>query len=621
MQINSINQNNQYNNPNFKKLYASKRTLNEIGHTKKSLLESNAELRKLSQLFDVKVNSLYSDYAKKYNDHYRQDLAAEYAIKSLSVLSGIGLVAVLIKEYFSGFTPVGLGFLASLGCYKAAFEGLSRIKFAPSDHMKSYNAEICDKSLRGNQNLNVKLTPEDLNDRFNLSVKKDFALLSSNSYLLFDRLKKKDEEGNNPLHGMIHISPGTLEKMLENPTIFKNVLTEKNNKGETPLMTLPIDIVLDVLEKNIGKFKAGELENLLLEKNDTSGISLAESLFKNHEFSSVSNFFRRNVENPSVLDLEKEYIKKIIESPREKNNVHPIFVMNMKSIKEMINRLSSLHCHDYETLNKLLLLENNEFKTLAEVCLNNPETNALIKKLSVIMDKEGYKDLKNIVSDYYDREIISNIRNNYSKEEISKMIKAFMSQIENSNLYDANEIFNLIKSPIVRLTQGAILTTEYNNAEEPLLFNIADILPTEENKPILKKILSILNSCNKIDYTKKDKIGFTFLEKIIFTENELLLNWATQKSWQYSPNLDILYKELKNVNIKNILDNLKIEFPDMINAVKLKSLTTLSMLYSQFESPFYDKNVQGQELLEMIKTFDRNTFNNFSIELKKYLPE
>jgi len=131
MQINSINQNNKYNNPSFKKLYASKRTLNEIGHTKKSLLESNAELRKLSQLFDVKVNSLYSDYAKKYNDHYRQDLAAEYAIKSLSVLSGIGLVAVLIKEYFSGFTPVGLGFLVSLGCYKAAFDGVSRIKFAP----------------------------------------------------------------------------------------------------------------------------------------------------------------------------------------------------------------------------------------------------------------------------------------------------------------------------------------------------------------------------------------------------------------------------------------------------------------------------------------------------------
>ena len=46
------------NNPNFKELCVLKKVLAEIGHTKESLLE-NSKLRKLSQIYDVRVERFY----------------------------------------------------------------------------------------------------------------------------------------------------------------------------------------------------------------------------------------------------------------------------------------------------------------------------------------------------------------------------------------------------------------------------------------------------------------------------------------------------------------------------------------------------------------------------------
>ena len=48
-------------NPNFKELYVTKRTLKRIGHTRDSLLEI-PELRKLSQVYDVRISQGFRDW-------------------------------------------------------------------------------------------------------------------------------------------------------------------------------------------------------------------------------------------------------------------------------------------------------------------------------------------------------------------------------------------------------------------------------------------------------------------------------------------------------------------------------------------------------------------------------
>ena len=69
---------------------------------------------------------------------------------------------------------------------------------------------------------------------------------------------------------------------------------------------------------------------------------------------------------------------------------------------------------------------------------------------------------------------------------------------------------------------------------DSILFHIADVKPTKENAQILTELALILKSLDGIDYSQKDGLGFNFLEKVLYMENEYLLNAIANKKWEYT---------------------------------------------------------------------------------------
>ena len=104
-------------------------------------------------------------------------------------------------------------------------------------------------------------------------------------------------------------------------------------------------------------------------------------------------------------------------------------------------------------------------------------------------------------------------------------------------------------------------------------------------------------------------------------ENEHLLSALSSKVWRYSPELDSCFADIKNENFKNLAKKLQIQFPELYEAVELKSIKSLELLENQFKSPFYKRDVDGRLIWEMAQRQDIKFKTALCIRFKDYLPE
>ena len=107
----------------------------------------------------------------------------------------------------------------------------------------------------------------------------------------------------------------------------------------------------------------------------------------------------------------------------------------------------------------------------------------------------------------------------------------------------------------------------------------------------------------------------------MYTENEPLLSAISSKLWRYSPELDICFADIKNENFKKLAQKLQIKFPELNQAVELKSIKTLELLEDQFKSPFYHSDIQGKLICEIAQKQDENFRTALYQRFKDYLPE
>lgn len=131
--------------------------------------------------------------------------------------------------------------------------------------------------------------------------------------------------------------------------------------------------------------------------------------------------------------------------------------------------------------------------------------------------------------------------------------KKFCILMEEYNLYNPKELRNAI----IELTaygnfsgQDNLLNKPYNENGDTLLFAIADIVQNNENEEILREIVEIIQNL-EADFNQKDSMGFTFVEKVLYTENSILLDYITEKGNYILPkNFPTLLDEIKNKDFK-----------------------------------------------------------------------
>ena len=221
-------------------------------------------------------------------------------------------------------------------------------------------------------------------------------------------------------------------------------------------------------------------------------------------------------------------------------------------------------------------------------------------------------------------------------------IKPFILEIlkiasKKKNLMNIKNMEKLVNHAI------ELIGVEYNPFNEPfdergesLLFNILDIKASDKKtEESIKKLFGKIKSyqlwieCFKsIDFNQKDSLGFDFLTKALFFENEHALYFWRETKYldhnvaNYNPDYDMALESCKNEDFKKYAYRcIDMRFPDLEEAVRLQSMEAIKKLQSQLDSPFYTVTNAKYEIWDLaLKTGNKEFCKNFWRQYEKYLP-
>ena len=124
-------------------------------------------------------------------------------------------------------------------------------------------------------------------------------------------------------------------------------------------------------------------------------------------------------------------------------------------------------------------------------------------------------------------------------------------------------------------------------------FLITDVQPEEK-----QKIISKLKNIHGIDYNKTDENGISIAEAIMNAEDMDLIGLLEGKQrLLYFPELEYAYNRIENPEFKKRVDNLKFDFPDLEEAVKIGSYKSIKTLENQLKSPLFKKEYMGKNMI------------------------
>ena len=151
----------------------------------------------------------------------------------------------------------------------------------------------------------------------------------------------------------------------------------------------------------------------------------------------------------------------------------------------------------------------------------------------------------------------------------------FKSNPDYGNLYTADDMLELLRDMNEEgiLSKKNILTTPIKEGDSPILMYISDISRTEENEKKYDKIIKILSNVGNIDFNYRDAMGVSFLEKVMISENEKLLDLIKNERLEYYPELDYVYENIQNPEFREKIKGLNIilKNTDGIKANDIKS--------------------------------------------------
>ena len=162
-----------------------------------------------------------------------------------------------------------------------------------------------------------------------------------------------------------------------------------------------------------------------------------------------------------------------------------------------------------------------------------------------------------------------------SPETIKTLKNYFKNNPDYGNLFTADDMLELLRNMYEEdiLSKKNILTTPIKEGDSSILMYIADIMPTADNSKKYDKILKILSKVQGINYNYKDKNGVSFLEKVMISENEKLLDLIKNEQFEYYPELDYVYENIQNPEFREKVKELTLilKNTDGLNAKDIKS--------------------------------------------------
>lgn len=169
------------------------------------------------------------------------------------------------------------------------------------------------------------------------------------------------------------------------------------------------------------------------------------------------------------------------------------------------------------------------------------------------------------------------------------------------------------KNILLALKDKEVQETKGKSLDDKFVVNTINFLINEANPKEKSTIINDMTKLRKINYNKFDENEISILEHILNAEDSDLLNLANNAYTRldyYSP-LDYAYKNIQNPDFKEEVDKLNLNFKTLKEAVKSENIDVVSDVADDFYSPFYKREVQGEEIGKIV--LDAKDLNFYDI--------
>ena len=250
-----------------------------------------------------------------------------------------------------------------------------------------------------------------------------------------------------------------------------------------------------------------------------------------------------------------------------------------------------------------LTIKNGEFVTKEGVLSD--------KKVSQILVQAGENfengKLTGITSSIYELSRPKDNMPNIASELSRKMYETKMKTIDPDNLFTAEKYLEMLEN---YTPMAEHFNKKINDKGDTLLTQFFDVVP-DDGKTLYNKIIDILKNIKGLDYNQKDSGNISCLEKIMNAENEEVLPLVQDFEFNYTPELEYTFANIKNKNFKNKVQKLIINFNDILDAVKIKSDDALKKLENQLDSPLCNRKKLAKDIEKTLKDMKDPVYENW----------
>ena len=426
--------------------------------------------------------------------------------------------------------------------------------------------------------------------------------------------------------------------------IFSTVLDVKNPNGESYFEIIDSNYYRMILDsiKDVNAKK-----QFLLKFNPEKNSTVAGILYNSNNL------------NFGDINLIKEEFEKIKQVSNENKEKELQDYIKQQFIKD---EEGSIPLHDYihyaeidkklsaypEILAKLYLIENNNGLLPIETRIQAPQVYLTLNKCLESCPKELleiyfhnfqnntkfpiiYQALRmdSVMDDLIDKikvspKLMLEFKDKLNKileadncgERIKLPIKAALNKIDseiyggikdadNINFYEIKNLIEFLERPAIKESKGELLSITYNENGDNLLCAIADILPKNENPTEYQKLLDVIQEAPLANYNITDSLGFSFIEKILHSENQQLFDVVKKHRFNYTPTLHETFDRIINPEFKEkVRKELKVSFPDVIQAITTESKKALEeqTFVEQINSPFFTEEIKKEVWDKLVNT-------------------
>ena len=166
---------------------------------------------------------------------------------------------------------------------------------------------------------------------------------------------------------------------------------------------------------------------------------------------------------------------------------------------------------------------------------------------------------------------------------------------------------------LATLNDKEVKESKGKSLDDKFVVNTIGYLINSANPKEKSEIIDKMAELRKINYNKFDENEISILEHILNAEDSDLLNLANNAYARldyYAP-LDYAYKNIQNPEFKEEVNELNLNFKELKEAVKSENFDKVAVISDDFYSPFYKREVQGEEIGKIV--LDAKDLNFYDI--------